>query len=126
MQQTAMFWWKSKRPPYPPKKSVTFCWYLQFSRWKGEYCIQEIIKARLDALFTSFIDTVVSRGKETTLSELHTLCYAYYYCRLYPFWTKVNCLYAATVLRAPILVTACKPVYATAGPLFFFCIKFFP
>ena len=45
-------------------KERTFCRYLQFSQWKGECWIQEVIEARLDSWFTSFIDAVVSRGSK--------------------------------------------------------------
>ena len=39
-------------------KECNFCWYLQFSWWKGECQVQEVIKVLLDTLFTTFIGAV--------------------------------------------------------------------
>ena len=42
-------------------KQRKFCWYVKFSQWKGEFWIQEVIRARLDTcLHLSSIDEVVS------------------------------------------------------------------
>ena len=44
------------------KKQRNFCRYVTCSQWKGEFCIQEVIRARLDiCLRLSTIDEVVSR-----------------------------------------------------------------
>ena len=44
------------------KKQRKFCWYVTCSQWKGEFWIQEVIRARLDTcLRLSVIDEVVSR-----------------------------------------------------------------
>ena len=37
-------------------KGHKFSWYLQFSLWKGECQVQEVIKALSDTLFMTFID----------------------------------------------------------------------
>ena len=44
-------------------KGHKFCWYLQFSLWKGECQVQEVIKARSDTLFMTFIDAAFLRGR---------------------------------------------------------------
>ena len=44
-------------------KGHKFCWYLQFSLWKGECQLQEVIKARSDTLFMTFIDAAFLRGR---------------------------------------------------------------
>ena len=44
------------------KNQRKFCQYVMCSRWKGEFWIQEVIRARLDTcLRLSMIDEVVSR-----------------------------------------------------------------
>ena len=44
------------------KKQCKFCRYVKCSQWKGEFWIQEVIRARLDTcLRLSTIDEVVSR-----------------------------------------------------------------
>ena len=44
-------------------KGHKFSWYLQFSLWKGECQVQEVIKARSDTLFMTFIDAAFLRGR---------------------------------------------------------------
>ena len=36
------------RSPYWRKQQRKLCWYVKFSQWKGEFWIQEVIRARLD------------------------------------------------------------------------------
>ena len=43
-------------------KGHKFCWYLQFSLWKGQCQVQEVIKARSDTLFITFVDAAFLRG----------------------------------------------------------------
>ena len=89
------------------KKQRKLCWQLKFSQWKGEFWIQEVIRARLvTCLCLLSIDEelyeVVSRRcklritgwikdclksfvcKEITFSELNFLCFPYYFSRLFP------------------------------------------
>ena len=48
--------------PIGVKKQRKFCQYVTGSKWKGEFWIQEVIRARLDTcLRLSTIDEVVSR-----------------------------------------------------------------
>ena len=43
-------------------KQRKLCWYVKFSQWKGQFWIQEVIRARLETcLRLSSIDEVVSR-----------------------------------------------------------------
>ena len=43
-------------------KRCKLCWYVKFPQWKGQFWIQEVIRARLDTcLRLSSIDEVVSR-----------------------------------------------------------------
>ena len=46
-----------------PGKGINFVWYLEFSLWKGECQLQEVIKARSDTLFMTFIDAAFLRGR---------------------------------------------------------------
>ena len=41
-------------------KQRKLCWYVKFLQWKGQFWIQEVIRARLDTCLSS-IDEVVSR-----------------------------------------------------------------
>ena len=44
------------------KNQRKFCWYVKFSRWKGEFWIQEVIRAHLDTcLRLPSIDELVAR-----------------------------------------------------------------
>ena len=66
------FWYYRPRSPYRGKKQRKFCRYVTCSQWKGEFWIQEVIRARLDTcLRLSTIDEVVSSQSQNRWIKLN-------------------------------------------------------